>query len=550
MKKVLSVFLVLLLMFLVCAPAFAAEGAGGAVNAPTVYVVGGNANVINGEGEQVLPIDAPEGYLGEAVADCVPDLAKALLLRTDEAKAAYKEKLISWMAPIYEKVLMDDNGDPIGEYIPLTDGYQPFVIPEIAPNRISGGVYPLRAYDFYYDWRLDPFVNAARLDAYIAAILRGTGAERVNLVGRCEGATVVMAYLAAHGHDRVNKIFFNTSAAKGYLLTNSIFSGEMSFSSKEINAFLNNNPNFSLDTLDTSAIPAGEELIGMLASMLEAASKTPHLDIPARLLTRLYENLIRDMIPDVLLHSYATFPAMWAMVDNEHFDAAVAYVFAGKEAQYAGLIERITKYHEEVSLKADEILASCMIDGVAVGGLTKYGYPAIPLYEDSDMLSDGHALVSHVSFGATASKHDGTLDDKYINRRAAEGFGKYISPDKKIDASTCLFPDTMWFVGNLEHQRFPWMIDDLTQRFFTAANVTVDTYAAYPQFMLFNESAYTFVPLTEENAAQSVVGTEEGPSFSESMENFATSFGNILIRLINFVRSVIEGIVAHAKGTA
>ena len=122
MKKVLSVFLVLLLMFLVCAPAFAAEGAGGAVNAPTVYVVGGNANVINGEGEQVLPIDAPEGYLGEAVADCVPDLAKALLLRTDEAKAAYKEKLISWMAPIYEKVLMDDNGDPLGEYIPLTAG--------------------------------------------------------------------------------------------------------------------------------------------------------------------------------------------------------------------------------------------------------------------------------------------------------------------------------------------------------------------------------------------------------------------------------------------
>ena len=108
----------------------------------------------------------------------------------------------------------------------------------------------------------------------------------------------------------------------------------------------------------------------------------------------------------------------------------------------------------------------------------------------------------------------------------------------------------MWFVGNLEHQSFPWMIDDLTQRFFTAANVTVDTYAAYPQFMLFNESAYTFVPLTEENAAQSVVGTEEGPSLSESMENFATSFGNILIRLINFVRSVIEGIVAHAKGTA
>ena len=547
MKKLISLCLAALLFALLLAPASAAV-TGGALNAPTVYVVGGNANVINGEGEQVLSINVPDGYLGEAIADCVPDLAKAVLLRTPEAKAAYIDKLVSWMAPIYENVIMDDNGEPIGEYYPLTDyDHTPFVIPEVAPNRISNGGYAVRAYDFYYDWRLDPFVNAARLEAYITAIQRGTGAERVNLLGRCEGATVVMAYLSAYGHEKINKVFFNTSAAKGYLLTSAIFSGQMEFSSKVINAYLNNNPNFSLDTLDTSSIPAGEELIAMLTAMLDGAAAAPEMDIPAWLLSRLYADIIRDAVPQVLLASYGTFPAMWAMVDNEHFEAAVSYVFAGKEAQYAGLIEKIRNYHENVALKIDEILTACMEDGVAVGGVTKYGYPAMPLYKDSDLLSDGHALVSQVSFGATTAKHYGVLDEKYINRRVSDGLGKYISADKKIDASTCLFPDTMWFVGNLEHQSFPWMLDDLTQRFFTTDGMTVDTLAAYPQFMLFNAGAYRFEPLTEENAALSVVGVEkEEESVVNAFDRFMSGFLTIVLRIVEYVRGIISGIVEHA----
>ena len=548
MKKALSVFLGLLLVFLMCVPAFAAEAADGAI--PSVYIQGGNGSLLNAEGEMVLPIETPEGYLGEAVNDCIGDLAKALLLRTPEAKQAYKEKLLSWVAPIYEDVVMDHNGDPIGAYVPTVDwGYVPFVIPEVAPDRISGGVYDLRAYEFTYDWRLDPVVNAEKLDAYINAILRGTGAEKVNLLGRCEGGTILMAYLAEYGHEKVNKIFFNTTASNGYILTSAIFSGEMEFSAKEINAFLKNNPDFSLDSLDLSSLSSGEDLLALLKAFLDASSAIPGLDPAGGLVNRLYADLIREVIPDILLLSYGTFPATWAMVDNDHFDAALSYVFAGREEEYAGLIERIVYYHENVSLKTEELLGACEADGIEVGAVTKYGYPAMPLCAESDMLSDGHALVSEVSFGATVSTHTGTLDEKYINRRVSEGKGKYISADKKIDASTGLFPDTSWFVGNIEHQYFPYLIDDLTQAFFLADGMTVDTNPAYPQFMVFNEE-YRLDPLTEENADQSVVGVGNEPTFSNSMERLASAFGNILIRLITFVRSIITGIVAHAKGTA
>ena len=543
MKKSLSLFLAVLLTFLLVLPAFAAR-ADGAV--PSVYIVGGNAGIENEAGERVAPIDTPDGYLTDALKDCAGDLAKALLLRTDSAKAAYKAKLLSWVAPIYEKVVMDNNGDPIGTYYPIRDYYQDhFVVPEVMPDKIENGTYGLRVYEFYYDWRLDPFVNAGILSDYIDAILRGTGAEKVNLLGRCEGGTLLMAYLSAYGHEKVNKIFFNCTASNGYILTSAAFSGQMKVSAKELNAFLKNNPNFSLDSLDLSALSSGADLLALLQAFLDASAAVPGLDPAGTLVNAFYNDLLREVLPDVLLVSYATFPGVWTMVDNAHFDAALEYVFAGREAEFAGLIAKIKRYHENVSLKTEELLRACEADGIQVGCVTKYGYPSIPLFEESEMLSDGHALVRDVSFGATTSTHSGTLSDAYIAAHDA----KYISADKKIDASTCLFRDTSWFIGNLEHQYFPYLIDYLTQAYFLADEMTVDTNPSYPQFMVFNP-AYRLDPLTEENADTSVVGVGEEPGLSDSMDRLATAFGNIIIRLINFVRGILTGIVGHAKGEA
>ncbi len=545
MKKLVCVLLTALLLL---GSVGVMDGGAASAAVPSVYILGGNGAVINAEGEEVLPIETSDGYLSEAITDCIGDLAKALVLRTDEAKAAYKDKLVSWLAPLYEKVVMDNNGDPIGEYAPVYWNGTPFVVPEVAPNYISNGVYAVDAYTFRYDWRLDPFVNAALLNDYIAAILRGTGAQKVNLLGRCEGATIAMAYLAEYGNEKVNKIFFNTSAAQGYLLTTSLFSGELDFSSRNIKSYFNNNPNVSMDDLDLSEMPMGAELFEMLTALLDGGAALPALDIPSFLLDAIYADLLREIIPEILRVSYGTFPAAWAMVDSDYFDEAVEYVFGGHEEEYSGLIERITRYHEEVALQTEALLADCMEKGIAVGGITKYGYPAVPLMEESDQLSDGHALVKRVSFGATASKHTGTLDEKYINRRVSDGLGKYISPDHKIDASTCLFPDTMWFVGNLEHQNFPWMIDDLTQRFFLTDGMTVETDAAYPQFMLYVDENNSFVPLTEENADLSVVGgAEEEESVVNAFDRFMSGFLSIVLRIVIYVRGIIAGIVEHAE---
>lgn len=338
-------------------------------------------------------------------------------------------------------------------------------------------------------------------------------------------------------------MFYNT-ASNGYLLPTQLCSGKVEFHMAEVRAWLNNNVHFSIDELDMDA-----EILNLLVGILEMSSSEAMPDLAGAALDAVYTRVLREVVPDVLMVSYGTMPAVWAMVAAEYFNDAVAYVFAGKEAQYAGLIKKITRYYENVQLRTEEILRECTADGIEIGVLAKYGYPAIPLSADAEELSDGEALVKHLSFGATTSTYKGTLSDKYINAHDA----KYISADKKIDASTCLFPDTTWFFGRVDHQATPWQMDYLCQLFFTArSSMDVNTDPAYPQYLLCDTEAETVVPLTEENASQSVVGLEEEEEVStaSSFDRFMSGLLGLLLRLVQRVRSIIDGIVSHSKGIA
>ncbi len=51
-----------------------------------------------------------------------------------------------------------------------------------------------------------------------------------------------------------------------------------------------------------------------------------------------------------------------------------------------------------------------------------------------------------------------------------------------------------------------------------------------------------------ETSENDMVWENEDPG--SGTRNFATRVGNFLIKIINFVRSIIDGIVAHANGLA
>ena len=526
LRKIISVVLCALLLI----PATAAVTALAADNnLPIVYVQGYGNGIYNAEGKKIAPVDEPEGYFSEALSDCVGPFVKAILSNDPADIAAYKEKLIGWIEPLYADARMNDDGTPHeGDYADRPDD----------PTR-NYGTYTIRNYVFCYDWRMDPWDNAELLNDYIETILRTTGKSKVNLVGRCEGATIAMAYLARYGHEKVSKIFFNTSAVNGVLLSSKLFSGHVVFNATAADQWLKTNEEVEL--------PEGE-IIDFLLSIISLAGNTYGLDLVGPAMTRIYESILKGLIPDILMVSYGTMPGMWAMVTERDFDDAMEYVFNGREAQYPELIERLNRYHENVRTKIPEILNECRNDGIEVGVVCKYGYTFPPIYDEWDWLGDNSSTVYDTSFGCTAAKVNAKLTDEYIKGQEDKGLGKYISPDKMIDASTCLFPDSTWFIGSMRHEEFPDWIDQLMQDFFKTEHMTVETDPQRPQFLRFNEDDGSILPMTEENSEGSVHFDNEA-DFTGALDKFIANLKGILAKIVAFFQSIIDGIVGHAKGT-
>ena len=87
-----------------------------------------------------------------------------------------------------------------------------------------------------------------------------------------------------------------------------------------------------------------------------------------------------------------------------------------------------------------------------------------------------------------------------MENAGANGTDKYISPDKQIDDSTCLFPDTTWFIKDLDHNNFPGCVNDLMiAACRSEKELTIDDDVRFPQYMRFYYWEDAIKPLTEEN---------------------------------------------------
>lgn len=98
-----------------------------------------------------------------------------------------------------------------------------------------------------------------------------------------------------------------------------------------------------------------------------------------------------------------------------------------------------------------ELLKAAEADGVNIRIVSKYGFQMLPVLESLDEQGDVWTTTRFSSLGATVSKIGTTFSDEYIESRKALGYEKYISPDRQIDASTCVFPEYTWFLKNAIH---------------------------------------------------------------------------------------------------
>lgn len=506
MKKIISILMsaVLLMTGVICfSPATIATEDGTLI--PVVHVVGTGTPILRineaGEEETLYPLQIPEGYIDEKLEIFLPVFAEAFFTQQwDE----FSEVLCDILVPIFSQMALDKNGNVVDGSFADWDWSKE----ELATHK--DGTYSATEFMFYYDWRLDPLVTADTLHQYIEDVMEATDSDKVALYGRCLGSNIVAAYMHKYDGEHVSEVIHYASAAYGATQCSKMFTGELYLHADGIDRFI-----YDID------LGLGEYVTDIIQSLVTMMNKTYGLDIACWAVNNVVEDIYLDIFPNIIGESYGTFPSYWSMVSIEDYDRAMETVFHGKDtSEYSELIEKIEYYHDNVRLDFEEDIKAFEARGIEFSNIVKYGKQSIPVTENSNELSDALVTVRESSFGATALNVGKTFDSEYIDKAIENSTAKYISPDKQIDASTCLSPDTTWFVKNLHHTDFPKCINGLVSDIVNNDGFDIYSNPEYPQYLVYSDETSLITPMTAEN-----LNTTErwNHSYFESLYKFLTS---------------------------
>lgn len=499
MKKITAIILSFVMIAVFALPAFAADTD---VDIPIVNVIGKGYTIKNADGTNAFTpntIDRGE-YIKSQLEPVLTQLPTAFI---SGDYSGYVDALVDAVAPLYKDWVLDSDGSTqtSGSYIDWDYAS--------APIAQKSSNYQLYDYVFKYDWRLSPLEIADQLDCYIERVCAATGAEKISLYGRCLGSNMVMAYLAkacdgAYDHPfRVQNLFFNTPPIAGYIAVGSLLSGSIEFDPDNIEYFANN----YIENNDVFEDPLTEMIVTTLISVMNYAKV---LGWGTEKVQEFIDNVIVDALPKIALSSYGSFPSYWSMISDKYFDKAIKSVFNTDELrdEYKNFIDKVNAYNELVSKKDEngltgyeKILKSLNSEGVNVGIAAKYGYAGFPLFEGSDITGDVRGTATELSLGANAISVRETFSSDYLKNAEIRGTSKYIDPDKTVDASTCLYPETTWF-EKVEHGVFPNEIDYLVFCYFRAdGEFTVEDSEAlgYSRYMELDENG-NLVPAQSDNS--------------------------------------------------
>ena len=518
-RKALSMVLSLLMLISVMAPAVSAANH----PYPVVYVEGYGDALYTEDGntasEQIYPTNTDVGAtVKEALMPCLKEFANSLV--TDNYDK-YADALYDAAAPIWKDLVLNKDGTAKGN---SGDGY----VNGVLNYRTYTNNGYLAGYKFGYDWRLSPMDIADELKAYIDGVIAATGKNKVALVGRCLGGNMVSAYLAKHKEHakaHVDTVTLYVTSSNGIKVLDALFTGEIVLDENNIERFAD----YLLS--DEKALIADPDIRSLVNTLVPFLNEVKALGLGMDALQLIVDKVKDNLVPRLGLACYLGFPSFWAMVSSEKYLQARDYIFTGeRKTEYAGMIAKLDDYYYNVQLKLDDVMNELEEAGVNFGVIAKYNVPALPLYAEGDEQADFFTGVENAALGVTAAKLDKTLSDSYINSLADK---KYLSPDKKIDASTCKYPDTTWLIKDIAHDVFPDSIHYLIADFINShGEMTVFDRAEYPQFLQYNSADESISP---------VAGLDPEVPEQGSNENRFSVFIRFFTSILNFIRKIFGG---------
>ena len=493
-KKIISIILALVMMCTMFIPAFAAVDTN--VVCPQIYVPGFNTSTIYANKND------PGSALG--------------LPGTEEIIQILKEEI----APAFAVYAIDKDADKLGTVISdminrVAAGWYNNPDGSAKDNAGTKFVYPDKKIikynsklNFDYDWRGDPVESAAQLNDFVNYVYESTGNKKVALTCHSMGSIVVLTYIKIYGSDKIMGVVFDSPAIYGLVSVGELFSRGTKFDAEGVASILK----MLIGTTEY------EELLSSIIDIFSMAGINGSI---SDYLDGAYDRVGSVVFSKSLLPIFGCWPSVWSMIPDEYIDEVMADIFANEfsDEAYDGLKAKIENYNNLVRKNKTQIL----LDYDAVGRvavISRYGYNSVPMTKEWNMLSDAVIETTNTSMGATTAKMGDCFSDEYLAGKDM----KYISPDKTVDASTCLFPEKTWFIKNTQHSE-----PDVTKPYydkllFTAEDATCEN-SEVPRFTIYDRENDVTV------ADESVPVKAEKPTIFDRIFNFVKALINKFLDL-------------------
>ncbi|MCQ2462874.1 MAG: hypothetical protein MJ177_05650, partial [Clostridia bacterium] len=430
MKKVIAVFLSIVMCLSVLGCAFTAFAADKPY--PIIYVHGFMAGSIYsgiGTDEQKSVMAPDNDAIIEAVKGVVPDLFKLFVTKDFDA---FLDVLLPAVTELVGDSFFDENGK--------AKAGTGRIISRPTAAQIKASYEAGREISFDYDWRYSPVDLAKELGAFIEQVKAATGRDKVSISAHSYGNCVTMAYIALD-ENNINNLdgyVCNASAYMGESYTGELLGGDFAFLGDAIINFLKDNVFRGTDLEET-----GNILCDVLKLLFVTDAVEENLKFTV---SKIQERTVKNL----LVRWFGFWPSVWAMVPDEMYENCREYIFNDilADEDCTGLLATLDEFDSVVRNHKTEIIEKA---GTLnhFGVISRYNLSKVPVSSNYTVLTDNNIDVKYSSFGASCSKYGETLPSTYTQALYHEK--NYISPDRMIDASTCMFPQKTWFVKNMPH---------------------------------------------------------------------------------------------------
>ena len=452
MKRVVSLVLATVMVLTTCVVAFAADKEK-AKQTPVIAVHGMMAATIynyygtEDQTEAMTDIDWGLDGADEAVA-YVESLANLAANAVPMADVDY-DKVIDGLACLAKRMRFDcdENGNQkygagVDTYDgPISENMDYFESPSLLQDHSTNQFATMKdvgeqigyenLYQFWYDWRLDATDNAKELHDYIAMVKEQTGSDKVILEGESEAGIIFAAYLDMYkDYSDIERLVALDCAWQGVTATE-LYEKDITTSRSALYTFALGMADGIMSGNLTPVVQLVEWLLDIpLTSIIDNINDAAEQE---EIVDRLYLEVLKPII--------GNWGNMWDFIPYDHFDAATSTMAdLGYLDTTSGLYKKICRYHKAQGNLAKNLKA-LKASGADVAIFATYGINAVPLTSGTTDHSDYLISTKYESVGATVADYGETLN----------ATGKYVSPDRVIDASTCALPDNTWFLKDNVH---------------------------------------------------------------------------------------------------